>query len=113
MSELMIDDTLRMNNINPFWDEPPGAWSKPYKYTPTVQNVIEREPQELGVNNRGVEYACDLKRSLYPKRNIDGGLWTLSEPDVKPRDPVVTPMNNIFMMALAIILLVFILNNMR
>jgi hypothetical protein len=81
MSEIMIRDDLQINGVNPFWSEPPGAWSKPYKYTPSVQNTIEREPEEL-IDPRGVEFKCKLNRSLYPKRNIDGGLWTLEEEKV-------------------------------
>lgn len=87
MSEIMLNDVLHVNNINPFWDQPPGAWSKPYNYTPSVKNTIEREPQELGVNSRGVEHRCSLKRPLYPRRNIDGGLWTLQDPPREPTSP--------------------------
>lgn len=75
----MLNDNLHINNINPFWEHPPGAWSRPYKYTPTVQNTIEQEPETLthGGDPRGVEYHCKLDRPLYPERNIDAGFWTL------------------------------------
>ena len=78
MSNLMLNDNLHINNINPFWDHPPGAWSRPYKYTPTVQNTIEQESETLshGGDPRGVEYHCKLDRPLYPERNIDTGFWT-------------------------------------
>lgn len=107
MSEIMVNDVLMVNNINPFWDEPPGSWSKPYNYTPSVKNTIERESQELGVNDRGVEHRCNLNRPLYPHRNIDGGLWTLD-------DPVVEPSNGFFsfidsnMLLLVLIVLVIL-----
>ena len=78
MSELMLEDALHINNINPFYSEPPGAWSKPYRYTPTVQNTIEQEPGDLRSDPRGVEHKCKLNRPLYPTREIDGGLWTLN-----------------------------------
>ena len=79
MSDLMLNDNLHINNINPFWDHPPGAWSRPYRYTPSVQNTIEQEPETLtsGGDPRGVEYHCKLDRPLYPERNIDAGLWTI------------------------------------
>ena len=85
MSDLMLNDNLHINNINPFWEHPPGAWSRPYKYTPTVQNTIEQEPETLshGGDPRGVEYHCKLDRPLYPERNIDAGLWTLCREGVK------------------------------
>ena len=79
MSDLMLNDNLHINNINPFWEHPPGAWSRPYKYTPSVQNTIEQEPETLyhGSDPRGVEYRCKLERPLYPERNIDTGLWAM------------------------------------
>ena len=70
----MLDDNLYINNINPFWEEPPGARSKPYLFNPSVKNTIEQEPDETdsGTPEGGVEQRCPLRRPLYPKRYIDG-----------------------------------------
>ena len=85
MSDLMLNDNLHINNINPFWEHPPGAWSRPYKYTPSVQNTIEQESRTLSNEGdpRGVEYHCKLDRPLYPERNIDAGLWTICREKAK------------------------------
>lgn len=108
----MLDDTLHINNVNPFYSEPPGAWSRPYKYTPTVQNTIENGPDFLsnGGDPRGVEYRCKLERPLYPRRNIDAGLWTV---DSEVRSQMATnPLvqQNAFMIVLGLILLFLILD---
>ena len=119
MSASMLNDTLHINNINPFWSEPPGSWTQPYNYTPTVKNVIEREPEDLTVGGgdpRGVEYKCKLNRPLYPRRNIDGGLWTLED---APEEPTQVQNiinffktgNNLMILLVLVLLLVFVLNN--
>ena len=83
MSQLMLEDEMIRNNINPFVDSPPGASSRPYKYTHIVSNIIEQEPEFLAGDNRGVEFICPLNRPLYPERNIDKGFWTLCNENVK------------------------------
>ena len=110
MSEVMLCDSLQINGVNPFWSEPPGAWSRPHKYTPSVQNTIEREPEELDYDPRGVEHKCPLTRPLYPRRNIDGGLWTIKSSPVERETPF--EMNKMFILALVIILVILILQNM-
>lgn len=112
MSDLMLNDSLRINNINPFWDEPPGAWSKPYKYTPTVQNTIEQE-QPGPVDPRGVEYRCKLDRPLYPKRNIDSGFWTLCRDTVKSVKYSQPAVDRTLLVFLVIVLLVLFLSYME
>ena len=83
MSELMLEDEMRRNNINPFVDCPPGASSRPYKYTSNVTNIIEQEPEFLAGDNIGVEFRCPLNRPLYPERNIDKGFWSLCKENIK------------------------------
>ena len=113
MSDLMLNDNLHINNINPFWEHPPGAWSRPYKYTPTVQNTIEQEPEILshGSDPRGVEYHCKLDRPLYPKRNIDDGLWTLCKEraqEMSSGTGTGTGINLIFVLLLILLIVYYI-----
>lgn len=118
MSVVMLDDNVHINNINPFWCEPPGSKSQPYRYTPSVQNTIEQEPSELlmGANERGVEARCALDRSLYPRRMIDGGLWTLRGSEVVTPQPVMTfPVPDAMSLVLGflvVLIIVMILRNM-
>jgi hypothetical protein len=86
MSQLMLDDEMTINDINPFVNCPPGAWSRPYKYASNVTNIIEQEPEFLTGDNRGVEFRCPLNRPLYPERNIDKGFWSLCKETVKKVD---------------------------
>ena len=113
MSGIMINDNLHMNNINPFWNEPPGAWSRPYKYTPTVQNTMEQEPELLnGGDPRGVEYRCKLDRPLYPKRNIDNGFWSMCKKTAEnvKNGSVETP---VFPVMIALIIMLLIISNLE
>jgi len=117
-SASMLDDNLYINNINPFWEEPPGARSKPYLFNPSVKNTIEQEPEPDEVNTvwvGGVEQRCPLGRPLYPKRYIEG-----EELIIAPPSPVVTntPM---FQVALGqtdvvfvgiVLVIIFLLGNM-
>lgn len=116
MSESMLNDSLHMNNINPFWNEPPGSWSKPYNYTPSVKNIIEREPEELivGRDPRGVEHKCKLNRPLYPVRNIDGGLWTLEDPVQEAPKGIFGSQSDMLLFWVAmLLLLVLVFNNVN
>ena len=106
MSQIMIHDELQMEGVNPFWDEPPGAWSTPHKYAPTVQNTIEREPEQIGSDNRGVEYKCPLNRPLYPRINIDDGLWSLIT-DMKQK---VNKRENFFPIIIFIIIFIMLID---
>lgn len=87
----MLDDNLYINNINPFWEEPPGARSKPYLFNPSVKNTIEQEPDEidrLSMPNEGVEQLCPLSRPLYPRRYIDGEEIQVVPPPLAVTDPM-------------------------
>jgi hypothetical protein len=112
----MLDDNLYINNINPFWEEPPGARSKPYLFNPSVKNTIEQEPDEidrLSMPREGVEQLCPLSRPLYPRRYIDGEEIQVVPPSVStgPEPMVQLSLDKTDMVVVGVVLIIILLLN--
>jgi len=84
MSELMLDDERKMDQVNPFATDGPGAWSNPYPYSPAEPVVIKENsmwdsadvsPMCLsGISAGGIcdnpPANCPISRALEPTREI-------------------------------------------
>ncbi len=84
----MLDDENKMNHLNPFVTNGPGAWSNPYPLgapsAPTPASAFVGGPSPLCLSNitAGADECfdspsvCPMKRSVEPERNIDPDVGT-------------------------------------
>ena len=103
-SKTMLSDKNLMNDINPFWANPPGTWSDPYPFAKadgddflSVQETIEKSPIcDWGVTagnntvalceppfNFPKKVSCPMSRPLVPMQLFEDGLWSLDKEDKK------------------------------
>ena len=96
----MLCDMNLINDINPFWANPPGAWSDPYPFAKaggddflSVQDTIEKSPIcDWGVSagnntvtlceppfNFPKKKSCPMSRPLEPMQLFEDGLWSLDK----------------------------------
>ena len=99
-SKTMLCDMNLINDINPFWANPPGAWSDPYPFAKaggddflSVQDTIEKSPIcDWGVSagnntvtlceppfNFPKKKSCPMSRPLEPMQLFEDGLWSLDK----------------------------------
>ncbi len=126
-SKTMLCDKNLINDINPFWSNPPGTWSDPYAYAKaggndslSVEDTIEKSP----ICNWGVtagdntvslcdppfkfpkKKSCPMSRPLVPTQNFEDGLWSLDK-EVKKMSMSLRPCTIILIVLVIIALIRF------
>ena len=99
-------NAVSCRKLNPFVNNPPGAWSAPYKYanpSPPPQNNTKfpTDPSPSPICNWGATYgdntvsvcdppfkfdpvlSCPMSRPLVPERRIDPGMWAYNQQAVQ------------------------------
>ena len=105
-SKSMLCDRNLINDINPFWANPPGTWSDPYPYA-TPGPLEEPKPHKdepspicgwgvtAGDNTVSVckppynfppKKSCPMSRPLVPMQLFENGLWSLDKEHPKHKD---------------------------
>lgn len=127
----MISDTLRVNNINPFVENMPGAWNSPYNYS--VSDTIHKE-QPAQWENPPEKHVCDsqltagdntismcrpskpncpMSRFQEPRRLYDPGFWETPSNNITGFESIINVKNvdHIFLMILIVcVIIVFLIN---